>query len=521
MAIGKDFRIIDDKGNGYLWSQKTLLWEPIESHIALLHISDSIISRSLMHLMAKTKLKCSGSNDKKEAKINKSLLAKYSKYRSRISSSAGVNATFTFLKKEFYDNEFVDIINRNHDLLPISGGLTMDLRTGITRPRTKDDMFTHECPVEFIKPEDRTTDDLKLLSDFIDKIFIEDRDYINYMQVKMGSYLSGRCSRDIDINHGCGKNAKSTLLNAMVIIMDKFATGITKDTIIHDPRSHKSKGSQHTSNIIPIEGKRFVYTQELEKGDVADSCMIKKIASGDPIEGVREVYGRKTRIIYPFCKLMIQTNNIPTFDVQDKAIVDRLRFNPFKARFLSKIHMDEEKRLGRYNTKKYKYYDADEDIKQKYESIGRPINMLFSWLVDGCIKFYKHMGQGIEAPKIVSQYAKDTIESQDHASMFIDEFYEIIDQDTWDNMDPDEQKDNSILASVIYQKFSSWAHENECHNNWGKVRFYKSLEERCPKKRYALGFYFQMIRKKANTVDGDIDISSRKLDMIKNLLAYD
>jgi hypothetical protein len=102
----------------------------------------------------------------------------------------------------------------------------------------------------------------------------------------LGSYLSGsNFNRDSDVNLGNGRNGKSTIFNALEVILGKFYGRIDKSVIVFDPKQHKAKGGgQHTSHLIPIDGKRLIVTQELMKGDTVDSEILKKLASADPKE---------------------------------------------------------------------------------------------------------------------------------------------------------------------------------------------------------------------------------------------
>ena len=59
--------------------------------------------------------------------------------------------------------------------------------------------------------------------------------------------------------------------------MGKFCVYIGKDVIVFDPKQHRKKGGgNHTSHLIPIDGKRILITQELETNDTLDSEMVKK-----------------------------------------------------------------------------------------------------------------------------------------------------------------------------------------------------------------------------------------------------
>jgi len=140
---------------------------------------------------------------------------------------------------------------------------------------------------------------------------------------------------------------------------------------------------------------------------------------------MREIYGRKTLSIQPFCKLAICTNKIPKWDVDDKAMKDRISLVPFYARFLTKEEEKIEKKQDMYDPEKYTYYPADKDFIEKYKTPGRNIDIFMSWLVDGCSKCYQLGKDGIEKPKVVQDYINKKYEENDILQQWIQERCEV------------------------------------------------------------------------------------------------
>ena len=506
--MGCDLVVINEAGDGYIWCKKTKLWlSQTASELQMeLCNEDNLILKAINACINRAELDlsmCDKDDADEKARLCK-LVASSKFYRNKIQSTRNVKDIYTIAKKHFRNEKFQDEINRNHDLLPIKGGLTMELKTGHVRERQKNDLFSIECPVNFIDELKWTENDKLTNSKFINQIFMDNEEYIKYKQVKMGSYLSGRNTRDIDINHGCGRNGKSTLIGALAIIMGQFLGYIGKNVIVYDPKGHRAKNAgSHTSHLMPIDGKRLIITQELEENDTLDSEMVKKIASADPIEGVREVYGKKTRTIYPICKLVVSSNKIPKFDVQDKAIVDRLCFNPYNARFLNFEGFELEKSRGKFDESKYKYYDADNELIEKFKKEGREIDILFSWLVVGCIEFYKVMQNGIKKPQIVKDYIENKIGENDVVGLWLSEKCELIDSKTWSSMTKLERKNYTSQSAELYFDFSEWAKSNNCHSGYGKVKFYEHLTERATKRKTKNGYVFDRISLLSHDMDDD------------------
>lgn len=496
-VIDGDIVVTGDFG-GYKWNPKTKIWEE-KSHAALMtEISskDSMLFRTAQTL--EQELVSSIKKETIDPKLGKQRLERVQKLKKCVHSVSDMRNIYTLAREQLLNEDFkVSVINRKHDLLPISGGLVVELMTGKVRNRIRDDYFSFECPVQLIEEREWGMTDILHLKKFIEQIFMEDEEYIKYMKVKLGSYLSGRITREIDFLHGHGRNGKSALINALEVILNKFCGFIGKDVIVYDPKQHKKKGGgTHTSHLIPIEGKRLVITQELEENDTLDGEMFKKIASGDTIEGVRECYGRKTTTIKPFCKAVGCTNKIPKFDVNETSLIDRTNICPFKARFLDKEGLKSEKEKGKYDETKHKYYEADQDLVEGYSKPGRDIDILFSWLVQGCVEFYTVIKTGIPKPKIVKQYIAEKIGENDVISQWVEERCMVTPLDDFIKLKGDDKRSHSTPPLVLYECFSLWAKENNCHNGYGKIKFYDSLSTTFNKRKTKDGWLYDRIRLK-------------------------
>ncbi len=491
---------IDDFGNGYYWNNKVRLWEEKtakELQFEICNPKSMILSTLLIikdqSLMLQEIYK---NNNEDQFKREKIKLKQIESIINRVKSTRNVKDIFTQASTFFLNVNFKDkIVNRSHNYLPLKNGKVIDLRDASIRDRQKTDYFSFECPVEYIDPKNWTKQDTNDNSKFINQIFVEDQEYIDYFQIKGGSYLSGICIREVDIWHGDGLNGKSKLINALSLILNNFCANIDKSAIVFDPTQHRRKGGgNHTSHMMPIDGKRLILIQELEDNDTIDSEIIKKLASSDPIEGVRECYGRRTLTLQPFCKTVIASNKIPKYDIKDKAIIDRLVFNPFKARFLNPEKMKDEKDEDMYNEEKYKYYPADDNLVRKFQQPGRTLDILFSWLVQGCIKYYQLKDAGLQRPAIVKGYIKDKIKDNDLIQQWIADRCETKTIDEWKVMNNRNKPDFIINAAILHTSYLSWAEENDMEEKYGRNDFYKYLVEKYPKIKVNNTWAFQRIR---------------------------
>jgi phage/plasmid-associated DNA primase/predicted transcriptional regulator len=490
-----------DTGDGYQWNPLQKLWISKDKNELMNELcqEDNLILKAARSVEQEYDFFVKkNKNDKIKESIGLNNLKIVRSIKKALISMREVQNIYKFSQIKLINSDFKSkILNRNHDLLPILNGKIINLRTSEIRDRLKNDNFSFECPVNYIPEAEWTTNDKQDHKTFIEQIFVEDPEYIKYVQIKLGTYLCGDNCRDIDINHGYGRNGKSCLLKAISVILGNFFGYIGKDVVVFDPRQHRKKGGgNHTSHLFPIDGKRVVATQEFVEGDTLDGEIVKKIASADVIEGVRECYGRKTGEISPFCKLIVNSNIIPKFEVTDPAMVERLNFNPFKARFLNEEGIKTEKLNGTYNDIKYKYYPCDNELVKKYTNAGRNIDILFSWMVHGCLEFYAKYndGCGIPKPQIVTDYSQNKIAENNVVLVWLNSQCEIKNIDEWNQMDKHEKNQFQIPRAELYEEFSNWAQKHEVHAGYGKTKFNDVIEKKIILKKTNTGFIYERIR---------------------------
>jgi len=494
-----DIVVINQTGDGYQWNSESKLWD--EKNVKLLmdeiRNENNLILKAVesagieFELFAKVH-----KNDKIKEKMGKNKLKIVHQINKVLRSVRHIHDIFFLSSIKLLNKNFkTKIINRQHNLLPISDGKIIDLRTGEIRDRIKSDYFSFECPVHYV-PENEWSDiDICELKKFIEPIFVNDPEYIKFMRIKIGSYLCGDTSRSFDIFIGAGKNGKSCLIKALEIILNGFSGCVSKNIVSYNPKQFNRKGGgNHTSHLFPIEEKRFVFTQELQKFDVIDCEYVKKIASSDVIEGARECYDRKTTTIVPFCKFIVTTNFIFIFDGDDIAIIDRLLFCPFNARFLDDQGIKNDKAKGIYDETKFKYYSPDTNLIKKYCAAGRNIDILFSWLVGGCMEFYAKYNNGSDIPRppIVQKCIEQICNKNDFVACWINENCETVSYDSWIQMTSKDRKKYRTLRSDLCNNFNEWADENGIHFN--KNKFIESLNSKFRSKRIKGLHVFECLR---------------------------
>jgi P4 family phage/plasmid primase-like protien len=328
---------------------------------------------------------------------------------------------------DLYDDTFEDTLNIKHHLLPIKNNKIIDLSTGIQRGRTRDDLFSFECPVEYMENAN-----FENVDKYMATTFCENQELVDYMQERMGVFLTGETLREIDVWYGCGRNGKTTTSEILRQIMGKFFCTINKAVFIEDPKSHQAKGAAHTSHLIPMIGKRLGMSSEVKAGDEFNTTMLKGLSGGDPIT-YREAYSKDEKTFVSYMKGVLMTNPKPVFDFEDKALIDRLRYVHFNARFVDEPDPD-----------KPNEYLASNDFIEMMKTTE--LDNFFSYLVQGAVRFYAR-GKKLITPSIVMAAKVAGLRESDRVGRFIEEHCVV-----------DSAK--SIKASLIQNKFEQYLQDD-------------------------------------------------------------
>ena len=186
------------------------------------------------------------------------------------------------------------------------------------------------------------------------------------------------------------------------------------------------EGSSHDSDLVEIDGIRVGFAKELDKKDELNSSRIKALADGSIIKA-RGAYSKQELSITPTLKMITETNHKPNVDTSDKAILDRVVYMPFDARFTK-------------DPKKANEYPIDENIKENLLTDSKERNSFFSWLVKGAALYY---AEGFnECKTLISSMSKSILEV-DKLQQFIEECCDMTDG-------------GQVKANDFYYAYKSW-----------------------------------------------------------------
>lgn len=251
--------------------------------------------------------------------------------------------------------------------------------------------------------------------EFLNQIFDEDQELINYIQKSVGYSMTGSTKEQcVFFCYGNGRNGKSTFLDIVTEIMGDYAINIQPETIMV-----KQGQGQANSDIARLKGSRFVTTVEPNEGARINEGLLKQLTGGDKVTA-RKLYGNEFEF-EPEFKLWMATNHKPIIRGRDLGIWRRMHMVPFT------VQIPEEA--------------VDKNLKYK---LRKELTGIMKWAVDGCLKWQR---EGLEMPSKVQDAVKEYRSEMDVISAFLEVCVE-------------EDRCENVRSSELYKAYAKWAEEN-------------------------------------------------------------
>jgi len=291
-------------------------------------------------------------------------------------------------------------------LLNLRNG-TLDLRTGKLENHNKSDYITRIIDLEY----DEKADCPNWL-EFLDKVFMGDRDTIDFVQRSVGYSLTGSQKEQcFYMLYGNGANGKTTFLNTIKMIMGEYSDSLKASSLMTRQFDDGARG-----DLAKLHGKRFVCASELNEGQYFDESLLKCLTGGESIP-VRYLYAEEFNL-KPMFKIWLSTNERPRIRGTDLGIWRRVRLIPFLYTF--------------------KEDERDKDFLER--CILPELPGILNWAVKGCLKWQK---EGINIPGKSLAETEDYRDEMDVVQRFLDETCIIGDIYT-------------IKVGDLYQRFCTW-----------------------------------------------------------------
>ncbi len=258
---------------------------------------------------------------------------------------------FEAAKTEIVDLGFDKLVDLGRpSQMAIKDGLLLDLNDPelgktpgeplsriLVRPRTKDDLFSYEWPVNFT-PRSDFRHALAFFRSLCTHRETEevDSELVDFFQIAMGYQLTAEFSeRKVSVFLGAdGTNGKGALHAIRQAIMGKAYDQVGKALVIG--RGKGDAGAPNAS-LIRTKGKRVVCVDELAKDDVFDEALVKAQSSGGQVSG--RGMGKDECTWNATAKPVINTNflaklkEILSTPEKPSAMMNRLDIYPFNNKF--------------------------------------------------------------------------------------------------------------------------------------------------------------------------------------------
>jgi len=266
---------------------------------------------------------------------------------------------------------------------------TINLLTGECLDHARSDLITNIAgcsPVEGYG---------KRFPQFLDEITCGDHDLQRFLQISLGSCLSGALEEHwLMFWIGSGRNGKNTLGDAVMRVMGSYARKIASGTLM------KSKHDGHPTEIANLKGCRLAVASEVDASAFWSEARINEL-TGDAKLSARYMGGNFFEFDRTF-KLLVYGNHRPRLNSITPAMQSRLKMVRFAADFTGK----EAK--------------ADPDLPAKLRAEDGHI---LTWLIDGHLLWIAN-GKKLPKSKAVEVEIQDYVECQATPENWMDECLE-------------------------------------------------------------------------------------------------
>ena len=223
----------------------------------------------------------------------------------------------TSLKGMSIDSQLFD---SDHYLVGLKNGMCLDLRQVEVRPITKSDYLSKCADVEFLPDAS-----CELWEKSVLEWCCGDKELYKFLQVWCGYCLSGLTEvQGFLFLYGSGRNGKSVFLSVLSDLLDGYHQNMDSSSIIL-----KASNNGPRSDIVRLNGARFVTSVEVPQGYRIDENFIKQLTGGDLVTA-RGLYQSEFNF-QPVLKLMISGNHKPVVTGTDFGFWRRVKVVPFNA----------------------------------------------------------------------------------------------------------------------------------------------------------------------------------------------
>jgi putative DNA primase/helicase len=364
--------------------------------------------------------------------------------KTRLRSARSIAAIETLARSDRRLAATTDQWDSDPWLLNTPGG-AVDLRTGVMRPHRREDYCTKMTAVA---PDGECC----LFMEFLDRIFANDYELIDYLQKVFGYCLTGSTREHaLFFGFGTGGNGKGVLLGTLNRVLGDYARVAPIESFV---ATHQIG---HPTDLAGLAGARLVSASETEEGRKWAESKIKQLTGGDPVSArfMRQDFFD----FLPQFKLFITGNHKPGLRGVDESIRRRFHLIPFA---VSIAEIDQDKELP-------------EKLVADYPGI-------LAWAIAGALKW---QSEGLKRAAAVRNATAEYLEAEDTLATWIEERCEL-------------RSDYKASRTILFASWKAWAERGSEFVGSAK-QFFEKLENRGFQPfRDASGRFFVGIRLRAD-----------------------
>lgn len=310
-----------------------------------------------------------------------------------------------------------DVFNKETHKIKVGNG-TINLRTGLLLDDNSKDLFNTYTDTKYKPTTKKPTRFLKFLND----IFEEDKELIDYLQRVLGYCITGETKEQkFFVFHGTGANGKTTLINLLQDVLEEYVGNFDAYAL-----ALKEIGSgKPNPTILQNRYTRIVIVTETNKNEELDISLIKAISGGDKIS-TRMLYENNAKPFRPKYKMIFTTNHLPNIDWSDYGIKRRFIIIPFK----------------------HQFKDPEKDLNIEKTILNTERELILNWLIEGA-RIYYRFGLGKEPESVKNEIIKAG-KTGNPFKRFTDEAIDVT-----------KNEKDTIPVAELYNKYVAWCDKND------------------------------------------------------------
>ncbi|KAF8982175.1 hypothetical protein BGZ46_001657 [Entomortierella lignicola] len=313
-------------------------------------------------------------------------------------------------KNLFADNDIENKLDTDPDLIVARNGV-IDLRTGELRKGLPEDYMTTQLDTDYNGLESSTKD----IDAFVEDIFNGNTDFIEYVQRLLGYGITGHTGEQCwAIFTGSGSNGKSLFIGLIEKLLEKWYVAAPYDIFFKSNRRVQAGGP--SPHLGMLKGARICVKEETEPKDELNIEMIKIVTGESPVTS-RAMYAKDYETFMPTALPILLCNHKPTIDVDDDAMLRRIKVVPF-----TNIYTTPEDSNRPYDKHDPRHRLRDPNKRKELLSEYSQEQLLV-WLVRGAVKWYAG-GLG-KLPECMKDAFNKYYTENDKLHEFIDELCEV------------------------------------------------------------------------------------------------